>query len=171
MENDKDSFYYNRLSYWLGGEQFEKEIIPQWLLLSFAVLIGLALLLVVWIKSLRYQVEARIRELKESEEKYRGIFNSTSEAIFIHDAETGAILDVNQPMLSMYGYTREEALQLNLNDFSLGTTPYSEKEAEIYIQKAALGNDQLFEWQAKKRMVVLSGARLLRRYIPLGNRG
>ncbi len=46
--------------------------------------------------------------LRQSERNYREIFNTTSEAIFIHDIFTGAILDVNQTTLEMYGYTYNE---------------------------------------------------------------
>ena len=55
-----------------------------------------------------------ITERKQAEEKlaasertYRGIFNSMSEAIYVQDAE-GRFVDVNDGVLSMYGYSREE---------------------------------------------------------------
>lgn len=49
-------------------------------------------------------------ELSRSEQNYREIFNSTSDAIFIHDAETGRVMDVNQSMLDMFNCSYEEAL-------------------------------------------------------------
>lgn len=53
------------------------------------------------------------RALKESEESYRGFFNSVLEAIYIHD-ETGIFLDVNECASKMYGYDR---------DYFIGKTP------------------------------------------------
>lgn len=48
--------------------------------------------------------------LAESEGRFREIFNTVNDAIFIHDAETGRIIDVNRRMCEMYGVTHEEAL-------------------------------------------------------------
>ncbi len=50
--------------------------------------------------------------LSESEEKYRGVFESESDAILIFDAETRRFLDANSAAEKLYGHTREEFLQL-----------------------------------------------------------
>ena len=49
--------------------------------------------------------------LKESEEKYRSIFQNSTDAIFLthHD---GSILDVNPAAEEMYGYTKDELRKL-----------------------------------------------------------
>ena len=49
-------------------------------------------------------------DLSRSEQNYREIFNATSDAIFIHDAETGQVLDVYQSMLNMFNTTYVDAL-------------------------------------------------------------
>ena len=46
--------------------------------------------------------------LKESEEKYRVIFNNEIYSICIFDLETLRLLDVNDTYCNMYGYSREE---------------------------------------------------------------
>ena len=46
--------------------------------------------------------------LRESEEKYRVLFNNEIYAILIFDLETLKLLDVNNAYCSMYGYSREE---------------------------------------------------------------
>jgi PAS domain S-box-containing protein len=56
--------------------------------------------------------------LKESEEKYHKIFNNDIDAICIFDVETKQILDVNNAYLKLYGYTRDEVLQLTTDDIS-----------------------------------------------------
>jgi PAS domain S-box-containing protein len=89
--------------------------------------------------------------LRATEKNYQEIFNATSEAIFIHDAKTGAILDVNQPMLDMFGYSYEEVLRLAVNELSLGEPPYSQKEAIELLRKAVDEGPQLFEWMSKKK--------------------
>ena len=89
--------------------------------------------------------------LREDEEYYRQIFNSTSEAIFIHNAENGQILDVNQSGLKMMGYTNEEILQLSINDLSSGEYPYTEEKAVEFVRKAVEQEPQLFEWKSKTK--------------------
>jgi PAS domain S-box-containing protein len=75
--------------------------------------------------------------------------HAVNDAIFVHDPETGEILDVNETMCEMYGYSRKEARQLTVEDLSSGTPPYTQAKAVEYVQKAAAGEPQVFEWPAK----------------------
>ena len=52
------------------------------------------------------------QDLQESEEKYRLLFESESDAILIFDGETRQFIDVNNAAVASYGYSREEFLQL-----------------------------------------------------------
>ncbi len=45
--------------------------------------------------------------LIENEKKYREIFNATNEAILLHDAIYGEIIDANQAALDLFGVTPE----------------------------------------------------------------
>lgn len=90
-------------------------------------------------------------ELRESEQRFRAIFNAANDAFFIHDLETGAILDVNQKMCAMYGMSREEALRSTVADFSSGIPPFAGEDAAEWLRKAATGTPQIFEWQAKDK--------------------
>jgi len=60
--------------------------------------------------------------LRESEEKYRVLFNSTHDAMFVHQPTPGGIvnkfIEVNDVACKRYGYTREEFLQLSPLDLS-----------------------------------------------------
>jgi nitrogen fixation negative regulator NifL len=58
------------------------------------------------------------KALQESEEKYRHLFESESDAIFLVDCETGRFLDANASAQRLYGYSREEMLQLHARDIS-----------------------------------------------------
>lgn len=87
--------------------------------------------------------------LQESEERFRTIFDSVNDAIFVHDPDTGDILDVNRTMGAMYGYTREEALRLKVEDISSGEMPYTQQDALAWMKKAAEEGPQVFEWMAK----------------------
>lgn len=91
------------------------------------------------------------RELQESESRFRAIFDGSSEALFVHDAETGRILDVNSTACEIFCFTREEARDLSVEEISSGIPPYTQNEAIGYISKARNGTPQSFTWQAKDR--------------------
>ena len=90
--------------------------------------------------------------LKKSERNYREIFNSNADGIFIFDAETAAILDVNQTMLDMLGYNSKRKLRLlTLDDLSFGASPYSQREAIEWMNKAKIEGQQVLEWLGRKK--------------------
>jgi PAS domain S-box-containing protein len=60
-------------------------------------------------KSYYPQLKARTEELTDSEERYRSIFNTITDALFIVD-QKGSILEVNRSASEIYGYSREEFL-------------------------------------------------------------
>jgi len=73
--------------------------------------------------------------LRESERNYREIFNNSSDAIFVHDAETGAIIDVNRTVCEVFGYTLEEIRALDVGDLSVNTAPFTYEQSQQWIQK------------------------------------
>jgi PAS domain S-box-containing protein len=97
------------------------------------------------------ELEAETSRLQASEKWYREIFNATNDAIFIHDAKSGAILEVNQTMLEMYGYGYEEALELTIADLSQETDEYSQQEALELLNRTVAEKPQVFPWIAKKK--------------------
>jgi PAS domain S-box-containing protein len=60
------------------------------------------------------------RKLKESEKRYRTLFETMSESVYIHDGK-GAFIDFNPAMESLTGYTRRELLALNIGELFLDT--------------------------------------------------
>ncbi|MHB9154567.1 MAG: sensor domain-containing diguanylate cyclase, partial [Endomicrobiales bacterium] len=48
------------------------------------------------------------RKLRESESRYRRLFESTRDGILLLDADTGAIIDANPSIVSLSGFSREE---------------------------------------------------------------
>jgi PAS domain S-box-containing protein len=65
-----------------------------------------------------------------SEEKYRQLFTTVPDAIYIFDAETRQFIDANESTLQLYGYTREEFLELKYSDI---TAEPEESEKAIAI--------------------------------------
>ncbi len=81
----------------------------------------------------------------------RAIFDAVSDAILIHDAATGEILEVNRGMCEMFGYTPEEARQLKVTALCGGEAGSQPEPALSLLAKAAAGNPQVFAWQARDR--------------------
>jgi len=102
-------------------------------------------------KSYYPELQKKLAELKESELRFRTIFDSVSDAIFIHDAATGAIVDVNRRMCDMYGMTHDEAHRITISDISSNVHPYTMAEARQWLQMAASGQPVMFEWHARHK--------------------
>lgn len=96
----------------------------------------------------RKRVEEAIRA---SEDNYRAVFDTANDAIFVHDADTGAILDTNQKTSEMFGYTPVELRELSIEDISEGIPPYSQKEALHWLKQAIAGLPQLFTWKCRDK--------------------
>ena len=90
-------------------------------------------------------------ELATSETNYHEVFNAANDMIVVHDKETGAVLDVNDTYCRVLGFTREEARQLVIGDFSLGEPPYTQEAGGRWVRKAVEEGPQLFEWVCKKK--------------------
>jgi len=54
--------------------------------------------------------------LRDSEERYRLLFESTPQPIWVYDEETLGFLTVNEAATHTYGYTREEFLSMTTDD-------------------------------------------------------
>jgi PAS domain S-box-containing protein len=67
------------------------------------------------------QIQERERAeqtLHESEENYRHLFQTITDAIMLFDAKTRQFIDVNDAAVSLYGYRREEFLKLTHQDIT-----------------------------------------------------
>ncbi len=72
-----------------------------------------------YIKALENEISNRTQieeALKESEEKYRALFNQANDAIFLETADQ-QIVEVNQRACEMFGYSREQLLSMKTTDF------------------------------------------------------
>jgi PAS domain S-box-containing protein len=86
------------------------------------------------------------------QESDREIFNSTSEAILLHEVGTGKILDVNDATLRMFGYdSKAEVLANTVADMSAMEPAYTQMEVQHNIRRAMEEGPQTFEWQARKK--------------------
>jgi diguanylate cyclase (GGDEF)-like protein/PAS domain S-box-containing protein len=60
------------------------------------------------------------RALRESEQRFKQLFEQSVDALFVHD-EKGQFVDCNSRACQLLGYTREELLDLSVENISLST--------------------------------------------------
>ncbi len=82
------------------------------------------------VDSIRYQMIKAAQgeaELRKSEEKYRSLMDQANDAFVVVDLE-GKLLDVNRAAEKMFGYSKEELLQLHALDL------HPEEERELVLK-------------------------------------
>ncbi|RQD82959.1 PAS domain S-box protein, partial [Methanosalsum natronophilum] len=98
----------------------------------------------------RKKAEAEILRAKkraeENEARFKTLFDKSPLSIYIHDKDTGDIVDANEQAYSSYGFANVE--ELRRHDIWL-QPPYSVKEAKQWINKTVQEGAQQFEWKNK----------------------
>jgi len=95
--------------------------------------------LAVAFNDMAFALRERMREIEENERRYRLLFESAADAIFILDAESdnmGKIVSANQSAATMHGYTVEELVALNIRDID---TPEAAQESNDRIVRMMRG--------------------------------
>lgn len=89
-------------------------------------------------------------QLVKTERNYREIFNSSTDAIFLQDNK-GKIVDVNESMLKMYGYQKEELSDLTVEDLSSVEDGYNANRISAILNETHVLGRKSFDWLAKKK--------------------
>lgn len=117
---DPDSPYYQTLAHWMGKKP--ERFVPGYVRWCVGIALGLLTLAVGTILWLRRQVRARtdhlvqaVRDLKESEERYRLIADKTADVIWQMDLELRFIY-VNASVYAVLGYQPDEYVGTCLSD-------------------------------------------------------
>ncbi len=85
--------------------------------------------------------------LRESEMRFRTVFDRSPVSILIHNKDDGTIVDANCTAWQSYGLTSLQALQSI--DFGL-EPPYAYDDAMAWIRQAVQEGPQSFEWKSRK---------------------
>ncbi len=109
---------------------------------------------------------------RENEQKFRAIFNSTNEAIFLHDADTGMIVDFNDRTLDLYKLeTREQVLNNFVRNISSGDDNYNPQKGLENLKKAVDLGSYTFDWYARKGNDALFWVEVSLSYIEIAEKG
>ncbi|MCB0032841.1 MAG: PAS domain S-box protein, partial [Anaerolineales bacterium] len=88
--------------------------------LGFMVFLFIQAILIAWRFSQAFElVETTQEELRQSEEKYRTIFEESRDLIFLL-GDQGKIIDASPSCAAVLGFTREEVQQMRMHDFIEG---------------------------------------------------
>ena len=94
-----------------------------------------------------HRLREELRRLKETEDKYRGVFENSNDAIFIHDFD-GRIIDANERMLALFGYGRDEVVSARMADF---VVPEDHQKYQTALQKLKSDGAAVFEIDFRKK--------------------
>lgn len=79
------------------------------------------------------------------------ILSGLNTGITLHDPETGAVLDINDQLEQLYGYSASEMRTMTVEDYTAPSTRFTQAEAVRRIRAAAAGDPQSFEWQIERK--------------------
>jgi PAS domain S-box-containing protein len=116
LKADNNSIYYKLIEKYFEGSTTEKFSIPSWLKSVMYLIVGLLLFLVMVSVVSRYQVKRKTAQLKESEERYRTLFENSAEGILVADIESKKFLYANPAISRMLGYSKEELKKMKVTD-------------------------------------------------------
>ncbi|NOZ07554.1 MAG: PAS domain S-box protein, partial [FCB group bacterium] len=103
--------------------------------------------------------------LKESEERYRTLFDYSNYAIFLHDL-TGKIKDLNRQAVKLFGYSRSELLKLAVH--KLHPDSEAEKSKAIFTAIQTTGAEQ-FEINFKRKDGYIFPAEVSSKIVKVGD--
>ena len=104
----------------------------------------------IWTGILQDTTETRrvAEAFRESEARYRSLFEQAGDSIVVFDQSTTAILDFNDTACRRLGYTREEFSKLRLTDLEAGE---SASEVRRHIRRIVTQGDPVFETKHKTK--------------------
>ena len=92
-----------------------------------------------------------LRRLQRSEERFRAIYSSITEAIVIQEPRTGAILDFNDKALETLGYTTPETIVRDALASRSGVPPSTLGSSWEWLEQAPAESAKHFERQVRDR--------------------
>ena len=104
------------------------------------------------------------------EDRFRVIFDSVADAIFVCDAETGTLIDVNATGCTMFGFSRDELIGCRLDALSTDLSSYVQRDPMTLLRAARSRGPQTFEWLCKAKSGHLFWGEISLRSASLGGR-
>ncbi|APG26789.1 hypothetical protein A7E78_02310 [Syntrophotalea acetylenivorans] len=113
-KNDKDSFYYRQLAYWLGFK-VERKFLPLYLKIMLLVAGGISILFFFNSLLLKSQVKRRTAQLRQSEERLSATLSSIGDGVISTD-RAGRIVSLNGVAEELTGWKAGEAVGRSIQE-------------------------------------------------------
>lgn len=131
-------------------------------------------LVILWVIAIavHYLVTAlgqALADIAKAHASTHAVFNAVNEAIFIHDAKTGAVVDANETTLHMFRLDQRSVKGMNIEDLSAGEPPYDRAHALAHLKRAIDEGPQSFPWRAKRADGELFWAEVSLRYATIAS--
>lgn len=121
------------------------------LLKGWAFVVATAFLLYYLLIRYLRRIEEQGRQLAESEERFRSIFDSVDEAILVYLPSDDVIIEANRRASELFGYSREEILRASLAEISSSLLPCKPEEAMQWVESVKTAGSQRFDWRGLHR--------------------
>jgi len=131
---DKNSYYYQRLNYWMGGQGFEKEIIPVWLFVTLGVVLLAAVIFLLSSMIFRAQVRKTTKSLRTREREYRQLVQGVNNIILRVD-NSGTIQFMNRYGLKYFGFNKVEIIGKSVFETIVPKKETSGRELEPVVKQ------------------------------------
>lgn len=89
--------------------------------------------------------------LQESEKRFRTLFDSANDAVFVYDLELEVVLGANEKFSQLFNYLEEELSRLSLEQLSSDVPPYTHRSLMHWIRRARRFGPQSLEWQVRDK--------------------
>lgn len=118
------------------------------------------------VEQLRAQVDA-------AEQRYRDLFESTGDSVFIIDADTYHILDVNKHGVRRFGYTHAELIEMTLDQIENRDCDRSERRSwvasfsgsRVYECRYRHKNGDVIPVEVSSRLIRVDGRAVLQNFV------
>jgi PAS domain S-box-containing protein len=107
-------------------------------------------------------------DLRESEIRYETVFNSVNDGIFLYEPNEFSLIDVNDRIVKMYGYSRDELKNKQIGDLSVKEEGFTNRRGFLYALRAIYGETQVHEWHARNKKGHTFWTRLLLKKVNIG---
>ena len=118
--------------------------------------------------ALAFSRQEAMQALKESEARYRSLFETGSAVKLLVDPTSGAILDANKVALDFYGYSRRKLLMLNIGQINAATPEVLRQALDEALQSPRRRHP--FEFQHRLADGTLRHVEVHSDRVPLGGR-
>lgn len=106
--------------------------------------------------------------LAVSNDYLKVVLDSTNDAILVVDAGSGEIIDTNQRLFEIFGYTREEAVNKPVHQLNSVLMQYPAKTILEFAAKSKTEGPQVFEWQVRQKDGQLFWVEVNLRFVTIG---